>query len=260
MAFKKFDRSKLNILPLEQRIHDVKLEDVLLKIDGEIPEYDHPALDVLADAIVKARRDHDATVLMMYGAHVIRTGNGLFTGILTGRLLGDGSLIPCVICFFNSAAIGTGAPMLAVIDFRPCAEAVIAFDIDGQRIDRSGDGTVIVTGIHIGGDGGVADGGTALDTEGKGEDLTGNGGTFREGKGTGAAGKAGQSRTAEGTFAADKLKDTAVVNKHECCGPAVLYLGNADGEINGVATACAGLGSTDGHGCGAGGKDGTDHG
>ena len=78
MAFKKFDRSKLNILPLEQRIHDVKLEDVLLKIDGEIPEFEHPALDILADAIVKARRDHDATVLMMYGAHVIRTGNGLF--------------------------------------------------------------------------------------------------------------------------------------------------------------------------------------
>ena len=78
MPFKKFDRSKLNILPLEQRIHDVKLEDVLLKIDGEIPEFDHPALDILADAIVKARRDHDATVLMMYGAHVIRTGNGLF--------------------------------------------------------------------------------------------------------------------------------------------------------------------------------------
>jgi len=78
MPFKKFDRSKLNILPLEQRIHDVKLEDVLLKIDEEIPEFDHPALDILADAIVKARRDHDATVLMMYGAHVIRTGNGLF--------------------------------------------------------------------------------------------------------------------------------------------------------------------------------------
>ena len=57
MAYKKFDRSKLNILPLDQRIHDVKLEDVLLKIDGEIPEFEHPALDILAEANI-----HDITV------------------------------------------------------------------------------------------------------------------------------------------------------------------------------------------------------
>lgn len=78
MPFKQFDRSQLKILPLEQRIHDVDLKKVLLEVDGEIPEFSHPALPVLADAVVKARREHDATVLMMYGAHVIRTGNGLF--------------------------------------------------------------------------------------------------------------------------------------------------------------------------------------
>ena len=195
-----------------------------------------------------------------FGSGAASTGNGLFTGILTGRLLGNGSLIPCVICFFNGATIGTGALVFAVIDFRPCAEAVIALDIDGQRIDRSGDGTVIVTGIHIGRDGGVANGRTALNTEGKGEDLAGNGGTFCKGKSAGTAGEAGQSRAAEGTFTADKLKDTAVVNQHKGRRPAVLYLGNTDGEINGVATVCTGLGSTDGHGSRTGGKDGTNHG
>jgi hypothetical protein len=78
MPFQQFDRSQLNLLPLEQRVHDVDLKKVLLDVNGEIPAFDHPALPALADAIVSARREYDATVLLMYGAHVIRTGNGLF--------------------------------------------------------------------------------------------------------------------------------------------------------------------------------------
>lgn len=78
MPFEKFDRSKLEILPLEQRIHDVDITKVLKDTQDEIPFFEHPALPILADAIVKARRDHDAAVLMMYGAHVIRTGNAMF--------------------------------------------------------------------------------------------------------------------------------------------------------------------------------------
>ncbi len=77
MPFEKFDRSKLNILPLNERIHDVNI-DIIKDINDPVPEFDHPSLPILADKIVKARREHDATVLMMYGAHVIRTGNGLF--------------------------------------------------------------------------------------------------------------------------------------------------------------------------------------
>ncbi|MFB0920254.1 MAG: hypothetical protein QMB62_05165 [Oscillospiraceae bacterium] len=78
MPFAQFDRSQLEILPLNQRIHDVELSRVLKNIDDEIPEFDHPALPKLAEAVVKARREYDATVLMMYGAHVIRTGNAMF--------------------------------------------------------------------------------------------------------------------------------------------------------------------------------------
>ena len=78
MSFEQFDRAQLNILPLAMRIHDVDLEQVLLDVDGEIPAYEHQALPLLADAVVKARREHNATVMMMYGAHVIRTGNGAF--------------------------------------------------------------------------------------------------------------------------------------------------------------------------------------
>lgn len=78
MPFAQFDRSQLNILPLNERIHDVDLDKTLLAVDGEIPSFSHPALPVLAEAVVEARRKYNATVLMMYGAHVIRTGNSAF--------------------------------------------------------------------------------------------------------------------------------------------------------------------------------------
>ena len=78
MPYPQFDRSRLKILPLEQRVHDVDLKKVLLDPNDPAPEFSDPALPLLAEAMVKARREHDATVLMMYGAHVIRTGNALY--------------------------------------------------------------------------------------------------------------------------------------------------------------------------------------
>lgn len=78
MPFPQFDRSRLSILPLEQRVHDVDLSEVLLDPSGPIPEFSHPALPQLAKAVVDARQIYNATVLMMYGAHVIRTGNALY--------------------------------------------------------------------------------------------------------------------------------------------------------------------------------------
>lgn len=78
MPFAQFDRSQLKILPLNERVHDVDLDKTLLAVDGEIPSFSHPALPVLAEAVVEARRKYNATVLMMYGAHVIRTGNSAF--------------------------------------------------------------------------------------------------------------------------------------------------------------------------------------
>ena len=75
MPYELFDRSKLDILPLDQRIHDIDLLKVAIRPGDEIQPFDDPAIDVLADAVVEARKKHDSTVLMMYGAHVIRTGN-----------------------------------------------------------------------------------------------------------------------------------------------------------------------------------------
>ncbi|MBP5236737.1 MAG: hypothetical protein J6128_04300, partial [Clostridia bacterium] len=75
MPYELFDRSKLDILPLDQRIHDIDLLKVAIRPGDEIQPFEDPAIDVLADAVVDARKKYDSTVLMMYGAHVIRTGN-----------------------------------------------------------------------------------------------------------------------------------------------------------------------------------------
>ena len=54
MPFKKFDRSKLILKSLSEREHDLTL-DVMFDINGEIPKFDHPSIDILADRIIKAR-------------------------------------------------------------------------------------------------------------------------------------------------------------------------------------------------------------
>jgi hypothetical protein len=74
MPFEKFDRSKLNILPIDERVSDI---DISVMLDPELPPpaFDNPKLNMLSDAVVAARAK-DAAVILMYGAHVIRSGCG----------------------------------------------------------------------------------------------------------------------------------------------------------------------------------------
>jgi len=72
MPFKKFDTSKLEILPLSQRVHDIKLEDVWRETP---PSCNNPDIDEICRAIISAR-EKNAAVILMYGAHVIRRGLG----------------------------------------------------------------------------------------------------------------------------------------------------------------------------------------
>ncbi|MFN4180660.1 MAG: hypothetical protein ACK4I8_10135 [Armatimonadota bacterium] len=87
MPFPKFDRSKLKLKPLSERIHDLTI-DSFYRLDDPIPPFDHPHLDIVADRIVQARKN-GAAVLMLMGAHVIRAGVSRFIidlmerGILT---------------------------------------------------------------------------------------------------------------------------------------------------------------------------------
>jgi len=75
MPYPKFDRTKLKILPLSQRVHALSI-DTLIEIDAKLEPFDDPAIKPLAQAIINAR-NKDAAVLLMYSAHVIRSGCGL---------------------------------------------------------------------------------------------------------------------------------------------------------------------------------------
>jgi hypothetical protein len=72
MPFEQFDRSRLKLLPISRRVHDLDLS-VMLDPDTHGPSFSHPAIDTLAERILRAR-ERGAAVLMMMGAHVIRSG------------------------------------------------------------------------------------------------------------------------------------------------------------------------------------------
>lgn len=71
MPFKQFDRSRLNLLPLAERVHDLDLS-VMMDPDAK-PEWSHETITLLAKR-VKAAKAAGASVLMMMGGHVVRAG------------------------------------------------------------------------------------------------------------------------------------------------------------------------------------------
>jgi hypothetical protein len=72
MPYPLFDRSRLRIQPLSRRQHDLDLS-TLLPLDAPLPAFSHPALPVLGQRLVEARRGHSLRMLLM-GAHVLRAG------------------------------------------------------------------------------------------------------------------------------------------------------------------------------------------
>ena len=73
MPFKMFNTSKLIIKPLSERIHDVDIMNVLVPVDSSSATLDNEKTRAVASAMVEAKQAN-ATILLMYGAHVIRTG------------------------------------------------------------------------------------------------------------------------------------------------------------------------------------------
>ena len=67
-----FDRSRLVVKPLAERIHDLHI-DHWLELEAAPIGYEHPQLDQVAAQIVSARERGSARILMM-GAHVLRAG------------------------------------------------------------------------------------------------------------------------------------------------------------------------------------------
>jgi hypothetical protein len=70
--YETFDRSRLNVLPLAERIHDLSLGR-WLALSDPTPEFSHADLPVIASRLLRARRTGPARILMM-GAHLLRAG------------------------------------------------------------------------------------------------------------------------------------------------------------------------------------------
>jgi hypothetical protein len=67
-----FDRSRLRLRPLAERVHDLQLDRWLALEDAPL-DYTHPQLPDVAARVVAAKRTGAARILMM-GAHVLRAG------------------------------------------------------------------------------------------------------------------------------------------------------------------------------------------
>ncbi|MBI3922568.1 MAG: hypothetical protein HY318_14190, partial [Armatimonadetes bacterium] len=72
MPFPQFDRSRLEVLPLAEREHDMLLDEVL-PLAAPVKPFACPNLTTIADRVAEARR-RGAAVLLMMGAHVIKVG------------------------------------------------------------------------------------------------------------------------------------------------------------------------------------------
>jgi len=73
MTYPQFDRAKLLLKPLSERVNDLDLS-VMLYPDSLYEHIENPQLDFLAEQICQARMQ-DATVIIIIGAHVLRRGN-----------------------------------------------------------------------------------------------------------------------------------------------------------------------------------------
>jgi hypothetical protein len=76
MPYPAFDRSRLRILPLAERVHEMTLPDVL-PLDAPLPPFENAGLRTVAERIREARRAGSAVILLM-GAHVLRRGVSRF--------------------------------------------------------------------------------------------------------------------------------------------------------------------------------------
>jgi hypothetical protein len=108
-----FDRSRLRLRPLAERVHDVRVADLLAVGDRPSP-FDHPLLPALAEAVVEARRRGSAVVAMM-GAHVIKQGLSRYVIDLLrgGRLSALAVNGACAIHDYELARIGATSESVA---------------------------------------------------------------------------------------------------------------------------------------------------
>lgn len=74
MPYPQFDRSRVTLRPLSERIHDLN-RSILLDPNNLQVTFRHPAIPVLAERITQAVAKK-ASIIAFCGAHVLRKGNG----------------------------------------------------------------------------------------------------------------------------------------------------------------------------------------
>ena len=74
--YQAFDRSRLLLKPLSERVHDLRLEH-WLRLEDAAPSYSHPQLPEIARRLARAKERGAARILMM-GAHLIKAGMNRF--------------------------------------------------------------------------------------------------------------------------------------------------------------------------------------
>ena len=76
MPYPTFDRNRLILKPISERVNDLN-RDVIMHLNDPIPDYENKNLEILAERIVQAKLQ-GATIMIMMGAHVIRSGVNRF--------------------------------------------------------------------------------------------------------------------------------------------------------------------------------------
>lgn len=72
MPFQSFDRTRIQLKPLAERVHDLQVQK-WYDVDGTRETFQHPNMPILADRIAAARK-RGAPVILFHGGHLIRAG------------------------------------------------------------------------------------------------------------------------------------------------------------------------------------------
>ena len=113
MPYPLFDRKKLKLKPLGERINDLTI-DVIMSLDAPIVKFDSEELEIVARRIVSARKI-GAPVILFMGAHVLRRGNSNFINALIrdGIFTHIGVNGACAIHDYEFARIGATTESVA---------------------------------------------------------------------------------------------------------------------------------------------------
>ncbi len=113
MPYPIFDRDRLHIKPLNERVHDMQLSECL-PLDTEVPPFESEALEAVADRVATAHHQ-GKQVILMTGAHLIKVGMSRFVIDLMERgiITHVGVNGACVIHDFELSLIGATTESVA---------------------------------------------------------------------------------------------------------------------------------------------------